>query len=72
LTWLNMLSLLRNKRKVILHEEWPLGKLFLPSVITDGSPVQCMAGLACPSGKHRQKKSGRGLPRLNSTKGQNK
>jgi hypothetical protein len=36
---------INKKEKIYLHEEWPLGKLFLPSVITDGSPVQCMAGL---------------------------
>ena len=46
-----------------LHEEWPLGKLFRPSVIIAGLPVQLISGLALPSGKHLQKKSGLGLPR---------
>lgn len=56
--WLTMIDCV----DLSLHEEWPLGKLFLPSVMTAGSPVHLMSGLEWPSGKQRQKKSGRGLP----------
>lgn len=45
-----------------VHEECPLGNDFFPSLITTGSPVHLNVGFTCPSGKHRQKKSGLGRP----------
>ena len=48
------------------HEEWPLGKLFLPSVMMSAFPVHNISGLETPSGKHLQKKSGLGRPRETS------
>lgn len=45
-----------------LHEECPLGKLLRPSEMTCSSPVQFISLFISPSGKHRQKKSGLGLP----------
>ena len=46
-----------------IHEECPLGNDFFPSLITTGSPVHLNPGFICPSGKHRQKKSGLGRPK---------
>lgn len=44
-----------------LQEAWPLGKLLRPSATMLGSPVHASSAFARPSGKHRWKKSGRGL-----------
>lgn len=46
-----------------IHEECPLGNDFFPSLTTTGSPVHLNPGFICPSGKHRQKKSGLGRPK---------
>ena len=46
---------------VLTQAVCPLGKLFLPSSTTCGSPVHHRLELAWPLGKHRKKKSGRGL-----------
>ena len=46
---------------VLTQAVCPLGKLFLPSSTTWGSPVHHRLELAWPSGKQRKKKSGRGL-----------
>lgn len=45
-----------------LHDEWPLGKLLRPSLMSDRLPVHFRSSLMTPSGKHRSMKSGRGLP----------
>lgn len=44
-----------------LQEAWPLGKLLRPSATMLGSPVHTSSAFTRPSGKHRWKKSGRGL-----------
>lgn len=47
---------------VYLQDECPLGKLFRPSIMVSLSPVHSISLFISPSGKQRQKKSGRGLP----------
>lgn len=44
------------------HEECPLGKLFRPSMTWSIVPEHSISAFIMPSGKHRQKKSGRGRP----------
>lgn len=48
-------------QKSYSHEECPLGKLFLPSLMVSKSPVHLRSVVITPSGKQREKKSGRGL-----------
>lgn len=52
----------RKPRPAKAHDEWPLGKLFLPSTMIASSPVHSKSLVATPSGKQRQKKSGLGRP----------
>nr|ACN36271.1 unknown [Zea mays] len=57
----------RKPRPAKDHEEWPLGKLLCPSLITlatpsHRTPLVMLSYFGTPSGKQRQKKLGRGRP----------
>ena len=59
--WLNEVNKSISIEFYNLQDECPLGKLFLPSIISWSIPVHFRSSVILPSGKHRYKKSGLGL-----------